>query len=91
MIELPNTQVWRGGISSNYVNKESSSVRCQGRTHNSRQGEPCITLVHNLASKGGGTTQVIIDIGPQGFEGLIREMMIADREATRRAFAAVSS
>lgn len=85
MAGLQQVQVWRGGVTASYINRETRSVDVTGYPENSRHGGPCLTIKHNLASKGGGTTSVFIDIGTGSFAEVISAMMKADKEATLKA------
>lgn len=90
MGKLTNVRVWRGGLMSRYLYEEPGSVSCEGHKLSRRLGVPCVTINHCLASKGGGITDVYIDIGKEAFEALMLEMLKADREAALTAFASAS-
>jgi hypothetical protein len=91
MADLQDVQLWRAGVTSNYLHKENRSVDASGYPKGIRNGGPCLTITHNLSSKGGGTTSVVVDIGIGSFAEVVFAMMAADREATLRAFGTVLS
>lgn len=65
MIELKNATIHRGGVTSNYTSVETKS--CRFGVGNVMHFHFC------LASKGGGTTQVCLEIGM----GDLREILLA--------------
>jgi hypothetical protein len=58
MPKLKHTKVYRGGLSAQYLNIETSDA-----TFNINLSQKAIDLRFNLASKGGGTTSVLLRIG----------------------------
>jgi hypothetical protein len=58
MPKLKHAKVYRGGLSAQYLNIETSDA-----TFNINLSQKAIDLRFNLASKGGGTTSVLLRIG----------------------------
>jgi hypothetical protein len=58
MPKLKHTKVYRGGVSAQYLNIETSDA-----TFNINLSQKAIDFRFNLASKGGGTTSVLLRIG----------------------------
>ena len=58
MPKLKHTKVYRGGVSAQYLNIETSDA-----TFNINLSKKAVDFRFNLASKGGGTTSVLLRIG----------------------------
>lgn len=71
--EMSQTKVYRGGVTSRYVNYETKEVRLQAST--------CLDLTFKMDSKGGGRTYVSIQIESGDFPRLLSAMCQADRQA----------
>lgn len=54
-------------------------------------GEDAIQIMFSLKSKGGGITQVRVDIGSKDFDSLITYMVRANRATAMRSMAAMLS
>lgn len=69
MPQLKNSKVYRGGVTapslSHETSKCSASVDVRGET---------LDIRFNIASKGGGTTQVLLRIGKSDFQTVIQEI-----------------
>ena len=58
MPKLTHSKVYRGGITANYISLETSSA-----SFNTNIKDRSLDLRFNLASKGGGTTSVLFQLG----------------------------
>lgn len=79
---LKQAKVYRGGTSSPYRRHETSQV------YLTRFGEAC-RLSFTISSKGGGTTEIYVDIGPDDFREVATMMTLADRLSGTNALSAV--
>lgn len=87
MASLKDAKVWRGGISTDRRALETNDVDVEGSYRSLAAFRPILKVRHRLASKGGGTTAVTLEIGTGSFSQIIAAMLEADREATIAAFA----
>jgi hypothetical protein len=72
MAHLKDAKVFRGGVTVLHLTHETTKVRFG--TYGKKLG-----VRFRLASKGGGTTQVLLTIGPKDFARILSEMIDADR------------
>ena len=69
MADLSHTKIYRGGVTAPHLSLETR--RCHLRAN---KKDNCIDIRFELASKGGGTTQVLIQIGAEDFETIINDI-----------------
>jgi hypothetical protein len=82
MTYLRDANVYRGGVTAPQLNRETTKVRF-GTYRNNKLGSR-----FRLASKGGGTTQVLLTIGPKDFPLMLSAMIDADRASALAAMTA---
>lgn len=58
MADLKHTKIYRGGLTSPYQSMETRECSFHANT-----GENALDIRFNLASKGGGTTSVLVQVG----------------------------
>ncbi len=75
MAYLAEANVYRGGVTASHLNHETTRVRF-GTYGNNKLG-----LRFKVASKGGGTTQVLLTIGPKDFSRILAAMIDTDRDS----------
>jgi hypothetical protein len=78
---LQDTIVRRAGVTARQWNLETREVRCGA------EGKR-IEFLCQISSKGGGTTEVLIQIGAQDFATIIATMCESDRQSAMAAMAA---
>lgn len=71
MSKLNNSSVRRAGVTAPYWNHGTSNISAKGNNK--------LEFDFKLASKGGGTTMVQVQIAPDDFEAVIEEMMKCDQ------------
>jgi hypothetical protein len=81
MPKLSSSKVYRAGRTARSWNYETDSVSVGTAKSAAR-------LNFNLSSKGGGITEVQLEIGAQDFPAVIRTMLFANRTTTMQAIAA---
>lgn len=86
-MKLNDAAVLRGGISTDKRTIETRTVEIEGRRPGLEGIMRLISFRLYMASKGGGTTSVKLEIGPKSFAQVLGAMLEADREATIDAFA----
>jgi len=79
MAELKNTRVYRGGQTARNMNFETGEV--------SLHAPSLIYFKFTMDSKGGGKTEVRVEIEPDDFPALVAAMMKADRECSMQTMA----
>jgi len=79
MTLLKDAKVRRGGVTAHYWYETIDHVDLAAKD--------ALHLRFSMASKGGGHTQVQMEIGPEGFPTLLEMMSIVDREAAMLAMA----
>ena len=79
-VQLQDTTVRRAGVTARYWSRETQEVRC--KTSNK------LELYFEMSSKGGGTTAVLLQIGPKDFAALAKTMCAVDRQSAMAAMAA---
>ncbi len=72
MSKLVSAEVKRSGATSNYISFETNNVELEGRPGG-------LKIRFDIKSKGGGTTELYISIGPRDFPTIIRALADADR------------
>jgi hypothetical protein len=77
MVQLKRTTVKRGGVTSSRWYETIHSVSL-----GSRDG---VQLRFNMSSKGGGYTDLLVEIGPDDFPTLLEAMSLVDRQAAMQA------
>lgn len=70
MPQLTNSKVRRGGVTAARLNIETSNLSAFVWPHDN----PRLHLSFELASKGGGTTQVMLEIGTADLEVILQEV-----------------
>ena len=79
-VPLQDAIVQRGGVTARYYTEETREVLCSAKDK--------IELLLKISSKGGGTTEVLVKIGPRDFATLIKMMCAVDRQSTMNTMAA---
>jgi len=74
MSKLVSAEVKRSGATSKYISFETNSVDLEGRPGG-------LKIRFDIKSKGGGTTELYVSIGPRDFPTVIKAMVDADRSA----------
>ncbi len=69
MANLEHAKIYRGGITAQYINLETTS--CSYRID---QREKSIAFSFNIASKGGGTTRVVLHVGKDDWAELFKQI-----------------
>ncbi len=69
MIRLKSTKVYRGGVSASELRRESTISRARVD-----KGSKSLEFEFNIASKGGGTTQILLEIGQEDFKSILNEI-----------------
>lgn len=69
MPQLKNSKVYRGGVTAPNINFETSTVSASVNLR-----DESLDIRFNLASKGGGTTRVVLEIGKGDFQLLLQEI-----------------
>ncbi|WP_353645022.1 hypothetical protein [Mesorhizobium sp. WSM2239] len=77
-MNLKYSEVYRGGITSPYISLETKNISITPL-------EKDLRIAFSIASKGGGTTRVRVDIDRRDFQAMIREMMDVDRSVAMKA------
>ena len=83
MPSLRGSKVFRSGITAPKWNFETESVTI----NNSNETNPSLNFKFELASKGGGTTEVSLQIGSLGFDAVLNEMYKAAPERVAKLMA----
>lgn len=73
-MKIQGAKVFRGGVTSPYLNLETTSV-------NISVYDGAIRFEFTMSSKGGGETHVKLQIDGSGFQNVLEEMTNADRQA----------
>ncbi len=81
MPSLNNAKVHRGGRTARFLVLETGQVDLTSTAQS-------IRFHHFLNSKGGGQTEVALDVGPKDFPQVIEMMIKVDRQGTMSAIAA---
>lgn len=81
-MKLDRSKVYRGGVTSPYRNLETNQVFAFPRQNSE------LTISFNIASNGGGETNVKLKIDPKDFRNIVKAMCVVDRQ---EAMAAMSS
>lgn len=84
---LRESKVFRGGATANRLSRESTDIRVSGFQTRFDE-ERALHLWLSLNSKGGGTTDVRIDVAPADFGKLLRQMSETDRQIAMAAMVA---
>lgn len=88
MKKLETSTVWRGGISADYIRRELGArpnlSTFEGVIEDVASSGIQISV--NIASKGGGTTTVVVKLDTASFADIAECMMKADRKAAIKAF-----
>jgi hypothetical protein len=79
MPSLAATTVRRGGISSRYWYETIRSVSINASSE--------LQLRFSMSSKGGGTTDVMVEVRPEDFPTVLEMMSVVDRQAAMAAMA----
>lgn len=79
MPALKGTTVRRGGVTARYWYETIDSVSISAATQ--------INIAFTMDSKGGGRTQVQMEIGPEDFPTLVQMMSLVNRQAAMEAMA----
>ena len=79
MPALKGTTVRRGGVTARYWYETINSVSISAASQ--------INIAFSMDSKGGGRTQVQMEIGPEDFPTLVQMMSLVDRQAAMEAMA----
>ena len=66
MAELENTKIYRGGVTAPYITLETKRCSFHANTKNN-----ALDLRFKLASKGGGTTSVLLQIGLEDLPAIL--------------------
>lgn len=69
MPQLKSSKIYRGGVTAPNINFETSTVSASVNLR-----DESLDIRFNLASKGGGTTQVVLEIGKGDFHILLQEI-----------------
>ncbi|MCA0049777.1 hypothetical protein LB577_22975 [Mesorhizobium sp. B283B1A] len=79
-MKLSDAEVKRSGATSKYVNHETNNVDVEGRAG-------ALKLRFNIKSKGGGTTELYVSIGPKDFDTIASALSMANRSAATLSMA----
>ena len=80
MLVLKGTRVQRGGVTARRWYETIPFVRLTAATE--------LQISFSIDSKGGGQTQLQLEIGPEDFPTLVEAMSLVDRQAAMQAMAA---
>ncbi|MGR9426495.1 hypothetical protein [Rhizobium leguminosarum] len=87
-MDLKNTAVFRGGVTSRYQSRETKRVSISTyRPDQWHQPNAGVLVSFSISSKGGGSTQVNTYIDSSDFGSIALQMVNADRESAIAAFA----
>ena len=76
---LEHSEVLRSGRSTRYLTKEGTKIWASSTKDS--WGKNLVRLDFSIASKGGGTTNVFIDIDPRDFEDIVDCFVNCDRNS----------
>jgi hypothetical protein len=77
MTELNHTTVWRGGVTAKYWYGAINYVSISSASE--------LRFRFTMPSKGGGDTNVEMQVGPEDFPTILEAMMLVDRQAAMEA------
>jgi hypothetical protein len=75
--------VKRAGVTARYWTTTGAQVRVQQDL-----GKKVVGLLFEIASKGGGYTQIRVEISPESFTEVVTAMVLVDTEAAAASFGA---
>ncbi|WP_027166024.1 hypothetical protein [Mesorhizobium sp. WSM3224] len=79
-MKLSEAEVKRSGATSKYLSYETSSVDVEGRAG-------ALKIRFDIKSKGGGTTELYLSIGPKDFDTIAGALSSANRAAATLSMA----
>lgn len=71
------SRVFRGGVSQKYLTDEESDIHISS--------SDMLEIKFSIASKGGGSTAILLSIGSRDFKSLVRHMSASHRATAMRA------